>query len=440
MPMSMIAPTANFEVPNVTTEKKPLPKAKEQGGARFDNVLKRVSNNKDSKISKSDKPSNSQSQDSTPLNDSLPSIGLLLSEADQEKLINELNVALEEMGISLLEELGTQDLVAIDEMVAALFNETANSRQDVIDQDLMGEEIKQIILAQLFNAKPESNNSVVFDDGAKISVNTGKETSLELVANLSKQDIKLKTSSESNDFRLLADKVLTKTDNTQSQTDIKKLISTEISRINGVKSSTTPNNTLMTEQPVVNEEETSAINPAKLESLETKLDTKVFQTTTHNNRPVEVKEIIDQIVQKAELLLKQNASEIRINLKPEFLGKMAIKIVVEEGILTAKFITDNLQVKHLLESNLNTLRQSLESQGIRVEKTEVNVQLNNGGMFDGSENGRESSGERPENMVHYRGNDSEEIFNLDEEFTVAEKELGSGYLEAHEEGALSFLI
>ena len=98
---------------------------------------------------------------------------------------------------------------------------------------------------------------------------------------------------------------------------------------------------------------------------------------------------MEQVVRKAEVMIKQNSSEMRIQLHPEFLGKMTIKLVLEDGLLTARFITENHQVKHLLDSNLNSLRQSLESQGIRVEKTEVNVQLNNGGLFDGSEGSRQ---------------------------------------------------
>lgn len=100
-------------------------------------------------------------------------------------------------------------------------------------------------------------------------------------------------------------------------------------------------------------------------------------------------DVIDQIVKKATMMLRANSSEMRIELKPEFLGKMMIKIVVEDGLVTARFVTENQQVKNLLESNLMTLRQSLEAQGIRVERTEVNIGLNNGGLFDGSEGNRE---------------------------------------------------
>jgi len=91
---------------------------------------------------------------------------------------------------------------------------------------------------------------------------------------------------------------------------------------------------------------------------------------------------------------------MKIQLQPEFLGKMIIKIALEDGLLTARFITDNNQVKHLLESNLAALRQSLEAQGIRVERTEVNVQLDSGGTFGGYQEGRQELWQRPDSPFY----------------------------------------
>jgi flagellar hook-length control protein FliK len=95
------------------------------------------------------------------------------------------------------------------------------------------------------------------------------------------------------------------------------------------------------------------------------------------------KELISQVVNKAQLLLKQNSSEMNIQLKPDFLGKMTIKVTLADGVVTARFLTENQQVKNVLEQNIQSLRQSLEAQGIKVDKTEVNVQLDSGGMFGG---------------------------------------------------------
>lgn len=105
---------------------------------------------------------------------------------------------------------------------------------------------------------------------------------------------------------------------------------------------------------------------------------------------VDAKDLIQQIVQKAEVMLKSEVSEMRMQLKPEFLGKMLIKVTVEEGNVITKIITENQQVKQMLEANLNSLRQSLEASGIKVEKTEVSVQLFNdgSGSFSQSDSNR----------------------------------------------------
>ena len=123
------------------------------------------------------------------------------------------------MEISLLDELDTQDLAVINEMIAALTGETAVPRQDVLNNDAIRDEIRQIILAQLLkaDAKPELNHLAVMDEEVKMPVNTSKEVNPELASSISKQEMKPKSSSESKDFRLMEDKVSVKTDNSQSK-------------------------------------------------------------------------------------------------------------------------------------------------------------------------------------------------------------------------------
>ena len=63
------------------------------------------------------------------------------------------------------------------------------------------------------------------------------------------------------------------------------------------------------------------------------------------------------------MLLSGEKSEMVIDLKPDHLGKLALKIATERGIVVAKFIAENEQVKAALESNMNMLKESLEKQG-----------------------------------------------------------------------------
>ncbi|ODM25675.1 flagellar hook-length control protein [Clostridium sp. Bc-iso-3] len=92
-----------------------------------------------------------------------------------------------------------------------------------------------------------------------------------------------------------------------------------------------------------------------------------------NTIPVTKKEIVEQVVEKAKVVLSGDKSEMVIDLKPEHLGKLELKIVTERGMVIAKFVAENEQVKAALESNMNMLKDSLEKQGFSVQGFSVTV-------------------------------------------------------------------
>lgn len=116
-------------------------------------------------------------------------------------------------------------------------------------------------------------------------------------------------------------------------------------------------------------------------------ETGKMQPTSTAAPVVSPEETLEQIIKNVELVSKQASSEMKIQLKPEFLGKMMIQIVVNDGVVTARFTTESQHVKQVLEANMNSLKQTLEANGLRVERTEVNVQLDNGGNFNNSSEG-----------------------------------------------------
>lgn len=229
---------------------------------------------------------------------------------------------------------------------------------------------------------------------------------------------------------------------TSPSTDVKKLIDFETHRLNASRLSREPNSLPESQAKAVSDDGRpviTALSRSDTDLLKTTSNTNV--TDSSKNLPT-TREIIAQVVQKAELLFTHKLSELRIDLKPEFLGRLTIKVMVEEGIVTARFIAENQQVKHMLESNLHTLRQNLESQGIRVERTEVSVQLNNGGMFDGSEGSRQylweegQFSERHQREGPYPGNQYTGGY---EELDFAIAQASSDY-DYNENGNLNFLI
>lgn len=96
------------------------------------------------------------------------------------------------------------------------------------------------------------------------------------------------------------------------------------------------------------------------------------------NRPVEIpkEELIEQIVDKANIMLDEDSSEIRIKLKPEILGELLLKVEVEKGVVVAKAIVDNYRVKELIETNILQLKEGLEEQGLDIKTFQVQVGSN----------------------------------------------------------------
>lgn len=89
--------------------------------------------------------------------------------------------------------------------------------------------------------------------------------------------------------------------------------------------------------------------------------------------PVTPTEIINQVIEKASVLMTSEKSEMTMELKPDSLGRISLKIATENGIITAKFIAESQQVKQVLESNMELLKNSLERQGMNVEGFSVSV-------------------------------------------------------------------
>jgi len=106
--------------------------------------------------------------------------------------------------------------------------------------------------------------------------------------------------------------------------------------------------------------------------------------------------ILGQVVQKARLLVTPGITEMQIQLKPEFLGKLDLSISSENGQVTARFNAENYRVKEVIEANLNQLRDALAEQGVKVDQLQVNVgtprdhsgHWNRGEAFYGGKSGR----------------------------------------------------
>ena len=83
--------------------------------------------------------------------------------------------------------------------------------------------------------------------------------------------------------------------------------------------------------------------------------------------------VTSQVTMKIRLMAGENRQEMEINLKPDSLGKLSLKIVHERGEILARITAENEQVKQILESNMQLLRDALEKNGFSVQSLSVSV-------------------------------------------------------------------
>lgn len=77
------------------------------------------------------------------------------------------------------------------------------------------------------------------------------------------------------------------------------------------------------------------------------------------------------LVKQFMLSQGNGVSEAKISLQPEHLGHLDIKIVIQNGVLTAQFVAENGAAREMLENQLAQLRTALQGQGLQVDKMEV---------------------------------------------------------------------
>lgn len=100
--------------------------------------------------------------------------------------------------------------------------------------------------------------------------------------------------------------------------------------------------------------------------------------------PAEDFEVPAQIVQQARMIRTAENTEMVINLKPEHLGNLTLRISVSQnGAVNASFFSDNAQVRTIIENSLVQLRQELNDQGLKVENVQVYSGLSDGGLTNG---------------------------------------------------------
>lgn len=84
-----------------------------------------------------------------------------------------------------------------------------------------------------------------------------------------------------------------------------------------------------------------------------------------------VKDMSEFVIQKFEFVKQNGVAEAVISLRPEHLGQVDVQLSMQNGQLVARFMTEQVIAKDLLEQQITQLRATLQAQGIQVERLEV---------------------------------------------------------------------
>ncbi len=152
-----------------------------------------------------------------------------------------------------------------------------------------------------------------------------------------------------------------------------------------------------TEAPVNAEEAVKLLQESAVKEDNTKQDGNAFLTPNQNPNAVllqngnanaaqvsfsqtasfvsaETEQIMNQIMDYMKVQLNAETSTLEMQLQPESLGTLQIRITAKEGIMTAQFMTASETVRAALEGQMVQLQQQLENQNIKVDAIEVTVQ------------------------------------------------------------------
>ncbi|MCR5154564.1 MAG: flagellar hook-length control protein FliK [Lachnospiraceae bacterium] len=87
----------------------------------------------------------------------------------------------------------------------------------------------------------------------------------------------------------------------------------------------------------------------------------------------QIREIANQILDKIKVNITEASTSLEMLIKPEHLGRVSLTVTQENGVMKAKFVTENELSKEAIESNLVQFKQQLSEQGLKVDSIEVTV-------------------------------------------------------------------
>jgi hypothetical protein len=83
--------------------------------------------------------------------------------------------------------------------------------------------------------------------------------------------------------------------------------------------------------------------------------------------------VVNQLAERLNTAVRSGTTEIRLTLRPESLGQVQLKIQMDGDIVMAKINVESQQVRQIIESNLQALRNALQEHNLQAGDFDVDV-------------------------------------------------------------------
>lgn len=120
---------------------------------------------------------------------------------------------------------------------------------------------------------------------------------------------------------------------------------------------------------------TTTVGQVSLQQTAQGVETVLTQTTTPSYLSAsDIDSILAQITKETVVQITDTTSIMEMQLNPENLGKLTLQVASKEGVISAQITAQNEAVKNAIESQIATLKDNLNAQGLKVEAVEVTVE------------------------------------------------------------------
>ncbi|MGF1699368.1 flagellar hook-length control protein FliK [Photobacterium makurazakiensis] len=125
--------------------------------------------------------------------------------------------------------------------------------------------------------------------------------------------------------------------------------------------------------------------------------------TPQSPLPLNKEQASEQLAERMQMMLSKNLKHVDIRLDPPELGKLQIKLSMNNDQATVQFTVGNQQTRDLVEQAMPRLRELLNQQGLQL--TQSSVQQDGSRQFTGQQDsrgqqaGNDSNGQRSANQI-----------------------------------------